>query len=190
MDDELEKIQNKCLILSGILDGKTDRFEPDPTLDELQVHVRSARARIQKMITDEENQDRAGQLLTINDLINGVLHNYDVFKSGDGDKREITLGDHNPSSSVGDSFGAICLIDFDDDPVASSEPASNVNTVQQMGDLFGDLDFSGSAPAPPVKPMSTGLSDLDSLFAAGPSASAVKSSPPKKNGMRGVGLLY
>ena len=33
VDDELEKIQNKCLILSGIVEGKTDRFEPDPMLD-------------------------------------------------------------------------------------------------------------------------------------------------------------
>lgn len=35
VDDELEKIQNKCLILSGILDGKKphDRHERDPTLD-------------------------------------------------------------------------------------------------------------------------------------------------------------
>jgi hypothetical protein len=39
VDEELEKIQNKCLILSGILDGKTDRFEPDPTLEVFSIHL-------------------------------------------------------------------------------------------------------------------------------------------------------
>lgn len=46
MDEELEKIQNKCLILSGILDGKTNRFEPDPTLEvvlRLSAHTNPAR---------------------------------------------------------------------------------------------------------------------------------------------------
>jgi hypothetical protein len=142
------------------------------------------------MVSDEEDQDRMGQLLTINDLINGVLHNYDVFKSGDGEKRDITLGDHIQSSSnvVGDSIGAICLIDFDDDVPAMDSgltASSSVSgtAVQQMGDLFGDLDFSGggSSVAPASKP--SGMSDINQLFMPASSAPAANSSAPKKNGI-------
>lgn len=151
------------------------------------MHVRSAQTRLQKMVTEEEDQDRMGQLLTINDLINGVLHNYDVFKGGDGEKRDIILGDHNQSSSAaGESIGAICLIDFDDDVPAmdsgvQSSTAGSGTAVQQMGDLFGDLDFSGGAsqasgPAP-TKPLSTGLSDI-----FGPTCPVATTSQPKKSG--------
>lgn len=116
------------------------------------MNVKAAQTRIQKMITDGENEERTGQLLMLNDLINGVLHNYDCFKTGRGERREILIADHLDATpqSLPPTTGAICLIDLDDDisPTLSVQSGS-ANQQANTGDLLGGLsglDFSSPIP--------------------------------------------
>lgn len=147
------------------------------------------------------------QLLTINDLINGVLHNYDVFKNGSGEKREIVLG-AAPGPSSSESTGAICLIDLDYDPPAdpstggssSLTSSSNSKPAQQqqpVADLLGDLaslDFSSSGSSSAPKPAaSSGLSDIDQLFKGPLSGANSASTQDAKEGVyraRALSLIY
>lgn len=61
-EDELDKIRSNSLVLSGILDAKKpgDRFDRDPHLHELHGQVKSAQSRIQKMITEADDESRVG----------------------------------------------------------------------------------------------------------------------------------
>ena len=145
------------------------------------------------MVAEEVNQERMDQLLTINDLINGVLHNYDCFKSGSGTRREIN-GVVGPTSgpTSAESTGAICLIDLDDDDDTSRNPSSSLPKPSSsssapgggMADLLGDLDFtsSGSAKAPPGPSKKKDVSDIDQLFMM-ESKLPASSSSPSKNGI-------
>ncbi|KAJ3219871.1 hypothetical protein HK099_004551 [Clydaea vesicula] len=164
VEDELDKIQNKCFILNGILESKTpkDRWESDSKLEELHGQVKTAQTRIQNMITNSENEERMERLLELNDVINTVLSNYEHFKNGTDGKKEVTIsapGKMNTSPLSKEPNGAICLIDFDDDvtPGGSSNAPwmqSNSTTLAsgkaEIGDLLSDLsslNFSSNPPA-------------------------------------------
>ncbi|KAJ3160697.1 hypothetical protein HDU86_000456 [Geranomyces michiganensis] len=161
VEQELNRIEQRAILLNDMLIQKSpgDRHKSDSTLEELLGSARSAQARIQKLLSDGEDDERTGRLLELNDLINMVITKHADFKAGKSIQGGVEASAPKlPAKDVPKpQEGIVSLIDLDDwgapgpgvsvsGPVGSSAPTQSNNMASLM-DALGDLNFS-SAPMP------------------------------------------
>ncbi|TPX44717.1 hypothetical protein SeMB42_g04242 [Synchytrium endobioticum] len=156
VNEELDKIQHRAMVLNDVLNSKSpqDRLMNDPNLDELYASAKTAQARIQKLISENDQEDRIARLLELNDLINAVLTKYLDYKAGKPITRELPGFQINQSPRT----GPISLIDFDSVPSSAappslhSPPAKSAANPQNLLDDLNGLNFSDEPfplPNPP-----------------------------------------
>ncbi|KAJ3120124.1 hypothetical protein HK098_004868 [Nowakowskiella sp. JEL0407] len=184
VDQELEKIEQKAIILNDLLINKKpeDRRILDPTMEELYGAAKTAQTRIQKMIEEDEDGERIERLLGLNDLINTVIGKYGDFKSGKGvdksdlspvakHKREKTQEKSKPQTSK----PAASLIDLDDIFSTPAEQEGGSISLPTGASAMDDLNaIFGSNPASALPSTS-----IFSPTSFSPSQQAPASSPPK-----------
>ncbi|KAJ3273095.1 hypothetical protein HDU76_010846, partial [Blyttiomyces sp. JEL0837] len=84
VNDELNKIETKIVLLNDLLNQRKNdtNLRNDSTVQELVGGVKSAQARIQKLISGGEDEERMERLLELNDMINTVLNNLESAQKG------------------------------------------------------------------------------------------------------------
>ncbi|CAO0802097.1 unnamed protein product [Mucor circinelloides] len=183
-EDELHKIQDKAILLYEMLETvkpgeKVDRNE---TIMDLKGACASAQPKIQKMITEEEDNDKIENLLTLNDMINNVMAKFADIKKGLYDTQYEISGKPptQDTNTTEEPKQAISLIDLDDTPAISSSTGSaspsnsnNKSALNELSDLFG----SSSISSPPASTQQQQSSTFD-LF--GTSSPAPQQQQPKK----------
>ncbi|KAI8820394.1 VHS domain-containing protein [Fimicolochytrium jonesii] len=175
-EEELNRIEQRAILLNDILTQKQpeDRHKHDSTMEELLGSAKSAQSRIQKLISDGDDDERMGRLLETNDLINTVINKHADFKAG----KPIQGGDARPAqpnttSPTKPPDTGISLIDLDDwgapGPAVSPGAAAGLmaaSTVSKpaaapsggggfgsLMDALGDLNFS--TPTTQTPPLQT-----------------------------------
>ncbi|KAL7321907.1 ARF-binding protein [Mucor circinelloides] len=183
-EDELHKIQDKTILLYEMLETvkpgeKVDRNE---TIMDLKGACASAQPKIQKMITEEEDNDKIENLLTLNDMINNVMAKFADIKKGLYDTQYEISGKPptQDTNTTEEPKQAISLIDLDDTPAISSSTGSaspnnsnHKSALNELSDLFG----SSSISSPPASTQQQQSSTFD-LF--GTSSPAPQQQQPKK----------
>ncbi|KAJ3168947.1 hypothetical protein HDU88_001274 [Geranomyces variabilis] len=159
VEQELNRIEQRAILLNDMLIQKSpnDRHKSDSTLEELLGSAKSAQSRIQKLLSDGEDDERMGRLLELNDLINTVITKHADFKAGKSIEGGVEASAPKPpAKDVPErQQGIVSLIDLDDwgapgpgvavsGPVGSGSAAPSNNMASLM-DALGDLNFS-SAP--------------------------------------------
>lgn len=137
--EDLDRLKRKADVFSEMLQQSTNsgQFDPnDETLVELFSALKVAQPKIQKIITEEQDDPDAVQnLLKLNDSVNLLVDKFNLLKAGDlANASKIKVASNG--SGVQQSLN---LIDFDDDDSATATPPP-----QQQGgtvdDLLGDLN--------------------------------------------------
>ncbi|KAI9093053.1 VHS domain-containing protein [Phlyctochytrium arcticum] len=152
VEEEINRIEQRTILLNDILIQKSpdERYRPDSTVDELVSSAKSAQSRIQKLLSEGEEDERTafgggnlGRLLELNDLINTVLTKHHDFKAGKPVQGAVEKS--NISSAISQANqnqaqpGAISLIDFDDfgtSPAATTSatsPSAYMSAPQSQG---------------------------------------------------------
>ncbi|KAJ3182723.1 hypothetical protein HDU87_008062 [Geranomyces variabilis] len=159
VEQELNRIEQRAILLNDMLIQKSpnDRHKSDSTLEELLGSAKSAQSRIQKLLSDGEDDERMGRLLELNDLINMVITKHADFKAGKSIEGGAEASAPKPPAKDAPKpqQAIVSLIDLDDwgapgpgvavsGPVGSSSTAPSNNMASLM-DALGDLNFS-SAP--------------------------------------------
>ncbi|KAJ3102622.1 hypothetical protein HDU97_000406 [Phlyctochytrium planicorne] len=194
VNEELGRIEARILQFNEKLSSKRpeDRWTHDNQLEELHAFSISSQSRIQKLITECDDEERTEQLLLINDLINQVIERYREFKDGKSvnsepivapSSRSKSNSSQPPKTNPTQSAPPISLIDFDDNDVgAISLPLSGLSispsatspssTVHNAAALDIGLGFSAPAPTAPAQAAApiggSGLDDLLGLFPTQP----------------------
>ncbi|GAN03869.1 VHS domain-containing protein [Mucor ambiguus] len=162
-EDELHKIQDKAILLYEMLETVK------PGDKDLKGACASAQPKIQKMITEEEDNDKIENLLTLNDMINNVMAKFADVKKGLYDTQYEISGKPptQDTNTTEEPKQAISLIDLDDTPAMSSSTGSaspsinNKSALNELSDLFGSSSIS--SPAPPSNQQQQPLSAFDLL---------------------------
>ncbi|KAI8330872.1 hypothetical protein BC941DRAFT_439806 [Chlamydoabsidia padenii] len=144
-EEELHKIQDKAIILYEMLENVSqgERLERNDTVMELKNACLNAQPKIQKMITEEEDNDKIENLLTLNDMINNVVAKFADIQKGIYDSQYDINGKPPKQTSSEEPRQAISLIDLDDD--AQQTPlASSGSALTELSDLFGQTSISTS----------------------------------------------
>ncbi|ORX59662.1 VHS-domain-containing protein [Hesseltinella vesiculosa] len=167
-DEELNKIQDKSILLYEMLDAfkQGERLESNETIRELRTSCLNAQPKIQRLITEEEDNDKIENLLTLNDMINNVIAKYNDIQKGIFDTR-YDIDGLPPSQAAGEPpKQGISLIDLDDDltgstPTPATMPSSALN---DLNELFGQTSLSAtSTPSPLAGTTSNSNALLDLL---------------------------
>ncbi|KAJ3262559.1 hypothetical protein HK103_000088 [Boothiomyces macroporosus] len=146
VSSELDRIESKVILLNDMLNQRTPedfRMKSDATIEELYNSAKTAQTKLQKFIEENDDEDRLGRLLEMNDLINIVVQKYNDLKKGkavqknDFDRKEASQGS-KPAEK-----GAINLIDFDD---FGSLPPANSSSNPQDDVLGGIASLNFGAP--------------------------------------------
>ncbi|KAI9331642.1 hypothetical protein BD770DRAFT_37112 [Pilaira anomala] len=144
-EDELHKVQDKAILLYEMLESVKpgDKIDRNETIMDLKGACASAQPKIQKMITEEEDNDKIENLLTLNDMINNVMAKFADVRKGLYDT-QYEISGKPPTQDVNTTEKprqAISLIDLDDSGPAStasnSPVSSNTNVLNELSDLFG-----------------------------------------------------
>ncbi|KAF8310506.1 VHS-domain-containing protein [Clavulina sp. PMI_390] len=143
---ELEKLQSHVILLNDMLDNfdtsKPERLVSGDAYDQVAIICRNSRPKIQKWISDAQEDDDDPEalenFLSINDLINNVLDRYERYQKGDFSAAP------QPQATVAND-----LIDFDAGQSATSGPTSAANELEE---LFG----GSSSSQPPRQAISLG----------------------------------
>ncbi|KAI8878926.1 VHS-domain-containing protein [Backusella circina FSU 941] len=185
-EDELSKIQDKSILLYEMLENAKpgDRIERNDTIMDLRNACTSAQPKIQKMITEEEDNDKIENLLILNDMINNAIAKFNDVKKGLFDTQYDISGKpptENPSSNDTPQQG-ISLIDLDDigPSSTSSTPSiqSNKNAMDELSDIFGS---SANVSTPPPQPIRSTPDIFDLLGQSSPSYNNNTPSPSLSN---------
>ncbi|KAI8077531.1 hypothetical protein BDF21DRAFT_421235 [Thamnidium elegans] len=163
-EDELHKVQDKSILLYEMLESikPGENIDRNETIMDLRGACASAQPKIQKMITEEEDNDKIENLLTLNDMINNVMAKFADVKKGLYDT-QYEISGKPPTQNINtteEPRQAISLIDLDDNPTTSTgsnSPATSSNVLSELSDLFGS-SASISTPPPPPPPSSSSLS--------------------------------
>ncbi|KAJ3020640.1 hypothetical protein HKX48_000486 [Thoreauomyces humboldtii] len=190
VEQEINRIEQRAILLNDILIQKQpdERYRPDSTMEELLGSTKSAQARIQKLISENDEDDRMGRLLELNDLINTVLSKYTDFKAGRAVQGAVARAP--PVLPAKDAptpqKPVISLIDLDDwgapGPGVSSGPSTTSPAIVAptpvkpqnggLGSLMDDLgDLNFSTPPQQQPNPSFGGSGFAGLSFAPPQAS-------------------
>ncbi|KAI8897573.1 VHS domain-containing protein [Globomyces pollinis-pini] len=141
VNEELERIESKVILLNDMLNQKTtsDFKKKDATIEDLYSSAKTAQTRLQKFIEDNDDEDRLGRLLEMNDLINIVLKKYSDLKSGkEVDKNAIDRKSDQQSNTTSPNAGGnglINLLDFDDFAANNQQQGSG-----PQGSLLNDFN--------------------------------------------------
>ncbi|TPX53852.1 hypothetical protein PhCBS80983_g06134 [Powellomyces hirtus] len=161
VESELNRIEQRAILLNDMLIQKTpdERWKPDSTIDELLASAKSAQSRIQKLLSDNEEDERMGRLLEMNDLINTVINKHADFKAGKAVEGAVEKSAPKPPAKDAPQTQAASLIDLDDwgapGPGVSTPPISVVagsagsqasGGLNSLMDDLSDLNFSAPAP--------------------------------------------
>ncbi|CEP10383.1 hypothetical protein [Parasitella parasitica] len=158
-EDELNKIQDKAILLYEMLETVKpgEKIDRNETIVDLKNACASAQPKIQKMITEEEDDDKIENLLTLNDMINNVMAKFADVRKGLYDTQYEISGKPptQDSKTTNEPRQAISLIDLDDAPAVSSSTSStnhsnngsSMSALNELSDLFGSSSIS--SPAPP-----------------------------------------
>ncbi|KAG9291127.1 hypothetical protein G9A89_012999 [Geosiphon pyriformis] len=154
-DEELERIQRKSILLNDMLNGVKpgERIGDGDVFEELAQSCKAAQPKIQQLIGQEEDSESIDRLLTLNDLINGVLKRYEDISNGIFEQQNKIMVPSNqpPKEDQLESW----LIDFGDPdspgqislPVSTTPAApknsSSTGRDPTIDDLLG-IDFSGN----------------------------------------------
>ncbi|KAG0208223.1 hypothetical protein BGX28_000751 [Mortierella sp. GBA30] len=155
---ELDKILQKAVLLTEMLNdvkpgeiiGRGDIFE------DLLSTCKAAQPKIQKFISEGEDDDNIEKLLQINDIINSAIEQYDQVKRGNLVKAPIpSLGqsglERNAPAQANES-SLIDLVDFGDtgnsisQSSASAPAASATPTTGNLMDDLMSLNFNDGPP--------------------------------------------
>ncbi|KAK4513126.1 uncharacterized protein ATC70_012920 [Mucor velutinosus] len=192
-EDELHKIQDKAILLYEMLETikpgeKVDRNE---TIMDLKGACASAQPKIQKMITEEEDNDKIENLLTLNDMINNVMAKFADVKKGLYDTQYEISGKPptQDTNTTEEPKQAISLIDLDDTPAMSSSTGSaspsinNKSALNELSDLFGSSSISSPPPPSSSQQQQQPLSAFDLLGASSssPAPQQQQQQQPKKS---------
>ncbi|KAJ3218968.1 hypothetical protein HDU67_003332 [Dinochytrium kinnereticum] len=182
VNEELTRIEAKILQFNEMLMSKKkeDRWNHDAPLEELYAFSNSSQSRIQKLITECDDEERTESLLHLNDLINQVIEKYRNYKDGKPIDAEPIVSPSQSEASTSSKVPsaakpqAISLIDFDDFGTgagAISLPMSGMSISPVAG---------GGDSAKVVSPQSGGgaKNDLDDLFGLFPTPMAASSVAP------------
>ncbi|KAI9018435.1 VHS domain-containing protein [Hyaloraphidium curvatum] len=154
VDEELDRVSAKASDLIERLSLAKPGARMDATVQELFVACKSAASRVQKMITEaEENDSRLNKLLELNDLLNTALESYDAIKNG---RTSSALPSATAGRVVSPSTASRrepTLIDFDagdngDMSSATSQVTPPASPSKQSTSLIEDLaglNFSDSS---------------------------------------------
>ncbi|GAA5814510.1 hypothetical protein MFLAVUS_008007 [Mucor flavus] len=198
-EDELHRVQDKAILLYEMLESikPGESLDRNETIMDLRGACASAQPKIQKMITEEEDNDKIENLLTLNDMINNVMAKFADVKKGLYDT-QYEISGKPPTQNIHtteEPRQAISLIDLDDDPITSTgsnSPATSSNVLSDLSDLFGSSASISTAPLPPAPTTSLSSSsvqpqsnDLFDLFGDQPTTTVQKtmSSPLVQNTM-------
>ncbi|KAJ3276389.1 hypothetical protein HDV01_005012 [Terramyces sp. JEL0728] len=137
---ELDRIESKVILLNDMLNQRTPedfKSKSDSTIEELYTSAKTAQTKLQKFIEENDDEDRLGRLLEMNDLINIVVQKYSDLKKGKAvQKNDFDRKEPSQASKAAEK-GAINLIDFDD---FGSLPPANNNTNDVLGGI-ASLNF-------------------------------------------------
>ncbi|KAI9244872.1 hypothetical protein EDC94DRAFT_629136 [Helicostylum pulchrum] len=200
-EDELHRVQDKAILLYEMLESikPGESLDRNETIMDLRGACASAQPKIQKMITEEEDNDKIENLLTLNDMINNVMAKFADVKKGLYDT-QYEISGKPPSQNIHtteEPRQAISLIDLDDNPITTStgsnSPATSSNVLSDLSDLFGSSANISTPPLPPAPSTSSSSSvqqpqsnDLFDLFGDQPTTVTVQkttSSPLVQNTM-------
>ncbi|KAI8092861.1 uncharacterized protein BX664DRAFT_328334 [Halteromyces radiatus] len=149
-EEELHKIQDKAILLYEMLENvaQGERLDRNETVMELKHSCQNAQPKIQKMITEEEDNDKIENLLTLNDMINNVIAKFADIQKGIYDTQyDISGKPPKQTSTTEEPRQAISLIDLDDDSTLSNNtPTASGSALNELSDLFGQTNIS-SVPA-------------------------------------------
>ncbi|CEG74801.1 Putative ADP-ribosylation factor-binding protein GGA2 [Rhizopus microsporus] len=152
-EDELHKVQEKAILLYEMLETVKpgDNIERNDTIVDLKSACASAQPKIQKLITEEEDNDKIENLLTLNDMINNVMAKYADIRKGLFDTHyEISGKPPSANTHSGEEpKQAISLIDLDDDNTGNGQSTGtgqSTNVLNELSDIFG----SNVAISPPI----------------------------------------
>ncbi|KAI8361738.1 hypothetical protein BD560DRAFT_373999 [Blakeslea trispora] len=143
-EDELAKIQDKTILLYEMLETVKpgERVDRNETIMDLKNACASAQPKIQKMITEEEDNDKIENLLILNDMINNAMAKFADVRKGLFDTHyEISGKPPTVTSTEQVPRQAISLIDLDDTPTKDT---------QDLSDIFGN--HLSVSPAPSKTP--------------------------------------
>ncbi|KAI8340367.1 hypothetical protein EDC96DRAFT_468949 [Choanephora cucurbitarum] len=153
-EDELAKIQDKTILLYEMLETVKpgERVDRNETIMDLKSACASAQPKIQKMITEEEDNDKIENLLILNDMINNAMAKFADIRKGLFDTHYEISGKPPTATSAEEApRQAISLIDLDDsvDNTTTTPPPAQ-STINDLSDIFGtNLTVSNtSSPAP------------------------------------------
>lgn len=142
--EDLDKLKRKAEIFSDMLNTAQSNGSfnsQDETLVELYSALKVAQPKIQKLITEEADDEEAIQdLLKINDIVNSLIEKYNFLKSGDMDNASKVSVASTGTSNVSQSLN---LIDFDDDS-ADTPPSQSTAGVEDLLSGLGDLNFGNN----------------------------------------------
>ncbi|KAF9389998.1 hypothetical protein BGX21_011577, partial [Mortierella sp. AD011] len=140
---ELEKISQKATLLTEMLNdvkpgeiiGRGDIFE------ELLNTCRAAQPKIQKFISEGEDDANMEKMLHINDVINSVIEQYNQVKKGNLVKAAIPnlSGESDAGSSTAPSRNEPSLIDLVDFGGSDDSPQPAAPAPKTTGNLMDDL---------------------------------------------------
>ncbi|KAG2193157.1 hypothetical protein INT47_009590 [Mucor saturninus] len=175
-EDELHKVQDKAILLYEMLESVRpgDNIERNETITDLKSACASAQPKIQKMITEEEDNDKIENLLTLNDMINNVVAKYADVKKGLYDTHYEISGKPPTQNTTEEPRQAISLIDLDD---SAPSPVAQPNTANVMNDLSDIFGTSASISSPPAPSPPQKKQDIFDLLGAPPAQTVSKSSP-------------
>ncbi|KAH3685719.1 hypothetical protein WICPIJ_003319 [Wickerhamomyces pijperi] len=141
--EDLDKLKRKAEIFTEMLNtAQTNGTfnSQDETLVELYSALKVSQPKIQKLITEEaDDEDAVQELLRINDVVNSLVEKYNYLKSGDMDnaaKVNVAAMDSGKASQ------SLNLIDFDDD--SATPPPQTGNGVEDLLSGLGDLNFGNN----------------------------------------------
>lgn len=150
-EDELHKVQDKTILLYEMLETVRpgENIERNETLVDLKNSCASAQPKLQRLITEEEDNEKIENLLVLNDMINNALAKYADIRKGLYDTHyEISGKPPTSHSTEEEPKQAISLIDLDDSSPASPAPSTNkANVLDELSDIFGSTAAISSPSA-------------------------------------------
>ncbi|PWZ01056.1 VHS-domain-containing protein, partial [Testicularia cyperi] len=212
---ELDKVQSRAILLNDMLNNAKpgEKFAQGDAYDQIAAHLRSVQPRIQKWISEVEEEssssaeaggaaDNMDRLLLINDLINQIVERYHQFTQGNYDAKAHIDPSIDPAKGGADAVPTAKisdLISFDDEPAASandssknqsSSSSSSANIMDDFASLTFDDAPSTANTAPAAMGSMSGLGGLPADLFDSSSSSALPTSgnsTPGSNPATGLG---
>ncbi|KAF9289978.1 hypothetical protein BGZ68_008179 [Mortierella alpina] len=197
---ELDKILQKAVLLTEMLNdvkpgeiiGRGDIFE------ELLATCKAAQPKIQKFISEGDDDDNIEKLLQINDIINSAIEQFNQVKKGNLVKAAIpSLGQDSQESGSApaqqNESSLIDLVDFGDtsNSAPSSVPTPPANAPSTTGNLMDDLmNLNFNDGPPPAWAAAGSISLGQSISPSGSSmhsASSSSAAPPGYSAFMSLG---